>query len=290
MRVVAVADTGMESSAEGVFAGMGRADPDVALIVGDLSYVQQEQEYCSMVTRRVAAPVAFVPGNHEADDASDGGEDGDLDAYAACLPDRLASTGDFPTDYYFDTGAVRVILISPAIVLTDTGTRSYDAGTPERAWLVDAIHGARTDGRWLVVGMHKPCLTLGRYPCASGESLTDLLIREGVDVVLSGHDHHYARSHQLSGTVASPRVVDRDGVFAAGRGTVFVSVGNGGHHPRTVQEQGELWAAASGTNSPGGIDIGFAQVDVTPTRLDFREISTEGPRVGTVVDAFTIEA
>lgn len=287
VRLVAVGDTGMGRTAEGVFAGMGRVEPDAALIVGDLSYVRRESEYCAMVTSRVAAPVAFVPGNHEGDDSSENGDDGDVDAYAACLPDRLGVTGTYPTDYYADLGAVRVVMISPAIGL-DSGTRSYAEGTPERPWLTDAIRSAKASGRWVVVGMHKGCLTIGVYRCASGPALGDLLLEEGVDVVLAGHDHNYARSHQLTGAVDTPRVVDADGSFVAGRGTVLVTVGNGGHEPRTIEPLGELWASGSGSNSPGGIDSGFAQLDVTPARLAFREVSTRGPRAGAVIDEFAI--
>ncbi len=133
--------------------------------------------------------------------------------------------------------------------------------------------------------MHKPCLTLGAHGCASSPDLTDALIQEKVDLVLSGHDHNYIRSHQLRGTVAAPRVVDRDRSLAAGAGTVFAIVGNGGHDPRTVRARTTIWAAASGTNSPGGLTIGFAQVTATSTSLSYRLVRTSG---GTLSDTFTI--
>ena len=88
--------------------------------------------------------------------------------------------------------------------------------------------------------------------------------------------------------MAAPKVVDSDGAFTSRAGTVFVTIGNGGHSPRTVGALGPLWASGSGTDSEGGIDIGFAQLDVTTSRLEFREVSTSGPHAGTTIDAFTI--
>ncbi len=287
--MVAVGDTGMEPAALTVFAGMGRAKPTMALLLGDLSYVRQEEAYCRAVNDRVDAPVAFVPGNHEADDPADGGDDGDIAAYSACLPDRLGASGDYPYDYVLDNGPVRVVMISPGIVLK-RGTRTYGDGTPEQAWLTGVIRDAKAAGRWVVVGMHKPCLSPGQYGCSSDPDLTDLLLRERVDVVLAGHEHVYARSHQLTGTAAAARVSDADGRFAAGAGTVFATLGNGGHNPRVVGTPGRLWAATSGSDSTGGADVGYAQLDVTASRLEFSQVATSGPHAGTVRDRFTITA
>jgi hypothetical protein len=233
-----------------------------------------------MVTDRVGPPVELLVGNHE-DDVT---RDGLLRNFVRCLPDRLAVVGTYAKDYVVDRGSVRFIMIAPGI-LVDGVRRTYADGTASQAWLRDRIRAGRKAGRWVVVGMHMPCLTLGAHGCASSPDLTDALIEEKVDLSLAGHDHNYIRSHQLRGTVAAPRVVDRDNAYVAGAGTVFAIVGNGGHAPRTVGTRTSLWAAASGTNSPGGMTFGFAQVSATSTSLSYRLVRTSG---GTLSDAFTI--
>jgi uncharacterized protein YjdB len=277
----ATADNGLDTSARAVFAGIGRSPAQATFVLGDLAYeTAKESTYCSMVTDRVGTPVELVVGNHE-DDLT---RQGSLSTYARCLPDRLAVTGTYAKDYVVDRAAVRFIMIAPGILI-DGARRTYADGTASQAWLRSKIRAGHAAGRWVVVGMHKPCLTLGAHGCASSPDLTDALIEEKVDLSLAGHDHNYIRSHQLSGTVAAPRVVDRDGSFAAGAGTVFAIVGNGGHDPRTVRARTTIWAAASGTNSPGGLTFGFAQVTATSTSLTYRLVRTSG---GNLSDSFTI--
>src|SRR6478609_148433 len=277
----ATADNGLDANAQTVFAGIGRSPAQATFVLGDLAYeAAKEATYCRMVTDRVGTPVELVVGNHEGDLVGQGS----LSTYARCLPDRLAVTGSYAKDYVVDRGAVRFIMIAPNILI-DGVRRTYADGTASQAWLRSRIRAGHAAGRWVVVGMHEGCLTLGAHGCASSPDLTDALIEEKVDLSLAGHDHNYIRSHQLSGTVAAPRVVDRDDTFVAGAGTVFAIVGNGGHAPRTVGTRTSIWAAASGTNSPGGITFGFAQVTATSTSLSYRLVRTSG---GTLSDSFTI--
>ena len=282
VRLAVTADTGMDRAAAGVFAGMGARRTDLNLIVGDLSYqsVGREPAYCSFVNSRVPGPTLVVAGNHE-DTLT---RNGTIENFARCLPDRVGVTGTYGKDYWVDSGPVRAILISPAIPLS-TGTRTYRSGSPEAAWLTSVIRQARADGQWVVVGMHKPCLTVGTHGCESSRDLTDLMVRERVDLVLSGHDHNYSRSHQLTGTTRTPVVVDRDGQYLKGAGTVFAVVGNGGHEARPVRAKTDIWAAANGTNSPGGFVYGFASIDATAAQLTYSLVRTSG---GQLTDTFTV--
>lgn len=279
----ATADNGLDTAAQGVFAGIGRSGANVGFVLGDLAYAaDREAAYCSMVNSRVNFPTMLLAGNHE----GDGVGNGLLSRFVACLPSRLGQVGTYAKDYYLDRGPVRFIMISPNITLSGA-LRTYRDGTPEQAWLRSTIRAARAASRWTVVGMHEPCLSLGVHGCASSPQLTDALIAEHVDLVLAGHDHDYTRTHQLAGTVTDPQVVDRDGTMTRGAGTVFAVVGNGGHAPRTVSPVTALYAAASGTNTPGGITFGFARVVVTADTLRYAHVRTSG---GTLADAFTITA
>ena len=274
------ADTGIDDAAgRAVLASLGQSAPTQSVILGDLAYAPaREADYCRLVRDRVTSPIAAIPGTHEGVAAGDGA----WSAYAACLP--AAVTGDYLAgEWYIDRGPVRLITLSPGVDLP-TGTRTYSRGTPERERVKGWIDDAKSRGLWVVVGMHHGCLTIGVHGCASDPSITDMLIGKGVDVVLAGHDHNYARSHQIAGTVAAPVVADRDGAFRAGAGTVVVTVGNGGHNPRTIGSLGTLWAAGSGTNSPGGITYGWVRLDVTTSSLTGRLVATSGP----LTDSWTI--
>ena len=279
----ATADNGLDTAAQGVFAGIGRSGADVGFVLGDLAYAAgKEAAYCAMVNNRVNFPTMLLAGNHEAD----GVGNGVLSRFTACLPSRLGQAGTYAKDYYVDRGPVRFIMISPNITLSGT-LRTYRNGTAEQAWLRSTIRAAKAASQWTVVGMHEPCFSLGVHGCASSPELTNALIAEHVDLVLAGHDHDYTRTHQLAGTVSAPHVVDRDATMARGAGTVFAVVGNGGHAPRTITARTALYAAASGTNTAGGITFGFARVIITNGTLRYTFVRTSG---GTLADGFTITA
>jgi hypothetical protein len=127
--------------------------------------------------------------------------------------------------------------------------------------------------------MHMPCLTNGAHGCSSDPTYTDMLLGKKVDLIVAGHDHNYGRSHQIAGTVAAPTIVDRDGTFTAGAGSVLAIVGNGGHNPRSAASGG-IWAVTS-----GGTSAGYALVEATSERLTFTERGIVGPSLS---DSITI--
>jgi hypothetical protein len=200
----------------------------VHLALGDLSYGDAggEQEWCDFVTSRTGSesPVQLISGNHESN-----GQNGHIDRFAECLPNRLPGmVGDYARQYYVDVPRneplVRFIMISPALDFEDE-VWSYDEGSPRYRWTENAIDSARDSGvPWIVVGMHKPCLSVGRYSCDPGADLLNLLLKKRVDLVLSGHEHIYARSRQLAlstsctsvepGEYAPECVTDDDGAHA----------------------------------------------------------------------------
>ena len=275
-------DTGIDDPAAAqVLAGMARAR--TALIVGDLAYdPAREAEYCAFVRSRIPAGAQLLPGNHEAQDG-----DGAFSAYTSCLPDLWSVTGSYAEGHWYaDRGNMRLIGIAPNIALP-SGTRTYARGTVEREELKDWIDAGKAAGKWVIVSMHMPCLTVGAHGCASDSTITDMLIGKAVDLVVSGHDHNYSRSHQLTGTAYAPVVVDRDGAFVAGAGSIFATVGAGGHNPRAVASPLPAWAAtASGTNSPGGIAYGHLELTATEATLTARYVADAGNRA--YADAFVV--
>ncbi|WP_082563706.1 PKD domain-containing protein [Nocardioides sp. Root140] len=293
-------DFSSSPSARAVLAGMAGGGSDLTLALGDLSYgtTGAEQAWCDVVTAGVGAgyPFELIAGNHEGN-----GQNGNINDFSACLPNQLPGViGTYGRQYYVDVPAaaplVRYLMISPNITFSD-GTWSYDAGTPRYGWTEAAIDGARSAGiPWVVVGMHKPCLSVGEYACQPGADLMNLLIDKKVDLVLTGHEHYYARTDQLATGQECPALVpdnyaaacavDVDATMVKGAGTVFGTVGTGGTPLRdinTSDPEFSYFAATSGANRDPA--YGYLELTVTPDRLDgtFRAVSG-----ATFTDAFAM--
>jgi hypothetical protein len=273
---------------------------DAHLALGDLSYGSPGQEpgWCSFVTSRVGTTLPFelLSGNHESN-----GTNGSISRFAACLPNRLPGlVGRYAQEYYVDlprsAPLVRVVAISPALTFPD-GTWTYPAGSAHYAWTAAAIDGARRAGiRWVVVAMHEPCLSVGRYTCSVGRDLLHLLVAKRVDLVLTGHEHLYQRTKQLRegpgclripvGSYAPACVADADTSMVAGAGTVVTTVGTGGVPLRAVSttdpERG-YFAAASGL----GRNPTYGYVDLRATATELRASFVRGAG-GTFTDTWAL--
>jgi hypothetical protein len=295
-------DFSFSAAAGAVLAHIAESGADLHLALGDLSYSRPGEEgaWCDFVTRHVGEdfPFELLAGNHEAD-----GQNGHIDAFTACLPNRLPGlVGQYAREYFVDVPSevplVRLILISPGVRFDD-GVWSYAEGSSRYGWTEAAIDDARESGiQWVVVGMHMPCLSVGRYSCGSGPDVMKLLVDKRVDLVLSGHEHTYQRTHQLATGSDCPElspvgfdaecVGDSDGTFDQGTGTVFATVGTGGVELRDINRRDPEWgylAAAAGANvlpTWGSLDV-----RVTRDRLTARFDRALGDQL---TDSFTISA
>ena len=271
-----------------------RLNPDFFLALGDLSYgnVKPEAAWCAYMTENLGSdiPIELVVGNHEDDDRSDGW----IGAFADCLPDRMTSVGNYPAEYYFDVKKLVRIIAIGAGNSVDGVEYDYTSGSERMAWLERAIDSARAQSiRWVVVAMHKNCLTVGEKGCEIGQDLLDLLTERRVDLVLQGHDHTYQRSAQLScgfaGSFDPTCVADdgSDGQYRKGDGPVFVISGatGGGSLYKTDEEDPESGYMVTwmGEGHPEA-GRGFVLVSITGDQLSLEFVgSTTSYR-----DEFTI--
>ena len=291
IRLTAAGDHGGRNSRGGQTLNLVRALAPVAhLALGDLSYSDRvpESEWCDWVINGDESagvsgvgsiPVQVVGGNHEEDSRSDGF----IRNFAACLPDRLDSVGDYGVEYYIDiAGMVRVIMIAADVAIDG---EDYDYGSgPHRKWLQQAVLGARAAGiPWVVVGMHKVCVTTATKSCEVGESVMDWLLAPGrADVILQGHDHGVQRSHQLrcvDVNVSTPGcIVDTDGDHLKGNGGVILIGGSFGRSSYSQDpndpESGYFAAWMSDEGSPGSEQQGLWQLDFSSTSLKARWIGS----------------
>ncbi len=297
---VAAGDWAASTQTSSVLDATRGSGADLGLALGDFSYGKtgQEKSWCDYVKSKVGAtfPFELISGNHESN-----GLNGTIGAFTSCLPNRLPGvTGTYGRQWYADVPAsnplVRFIMISPGLQFPD-GYYSYAKGTPRYQWTANAIDSARATGvPWVVVGYHKPCLSMTAVSCSSGPDLMNLMASKKVDLVLSGHNHLYERTKQLAlsgacpqlvpGTARSACVADGDDALVQGAGTVFGTVGTGGaglQGPSTGDPERPYFAAWAGK----GANPTWGLLDVTAdrSRLSARFVPTSG---GSFTDAFTI--
>jgi len=198
----AAGDYSFGSNWDPSLAQLDVANADFLLGLGDLSYGSTgEQNWCDTLHTH-QADVAIIAGNHDTGESSGGNINNFVQYCPYTLPGPL--TGTYGKEYWFDYPSpgpqARFIMISPGVnyVYDGTGTWSYTVGSARYNFVRDAIDSARSAGiPWVVVGMHKVCVTTGNKGCEIGTDLVNLLLDRKVDLVLEGHDHNIQRSKQL---------------------------------------------------------------------------------------------
>jgi hypothetical protein len=294
-------DIGVGKDAKRVLDTIAGLRPHLNLALGDFTYQAGiEQQFCDMVREKLGDgfPYQLVTGNHESD-----GSDGDIQNLVKCLPNKLPGlVGDYGTQWYADYPAqnplVRIIMLSPGIKFHDGNPLDYSKNSERWRWTAKALDEARSKKiPWTVVGMHAPCLSLGKYDCVAGEDLTNLLMDKRVDLVLTGHNHSYQRTHQLGlspdcpalvpGSFSKGCITDSDASLAKGAGTVFATSGLGGAGLHQVNEDDSeirYFAAWSAQNRRAA--FGTLDVTATPDRLVAKFVPAQD---SSFTDSFTIE-
>jgi hypothetical protein len=293
-------DIGVSTGARKVLDVIAGLNPQLNLALGDFTYeAGLEQEFCDMVTGALGTdfPYQLITGNHESD-----GRDGEIEKFVRCLPNKLPGLqGAYGTQWRVDlpeqNPLVRFIMVSPGIDFRGGKPLDYSKGSDRWRWTVDAIDEARSQKiPWTVVGMHAPCLSVGKYDCVAGQEFTNMLIEKKVDLVLSGHDHVYQRTHQLSlggrcqeivpAAFSGGCLVSTDAGMVQGSGTVFATIGTGGVGLYDVKEkdpEAAYFAAWAGRNK--NPTLGTLDVTATAVELSARFVPAEGY---TFTDSFTL--
>jgi hypothetical protein len=144
--------------------------------------------------------------------------------------------------YAFTAGSMRVISIANDDVTYQDGgnsyVRGYSAGA-QKAWLERELAAARRDRGvdWVVICMHQVAIsTADKFNGADlgiRQEWLPLFDRYAVDLVVSGHEHHYERSHPLRGqqtnvTLTPIPAATATDVIDTTKGTVHMVIGGGG--------------------------------------------------------------
>ena len=222
-----------------------------------------EDAWCDFVKARVGDE---VPLRARVGQPREERQNGNINDFSACLPNQLPGVvGTYGRQYYVDVPQVnplvRFVMISPNLVFPDGGRTNYPAGSARYNWTATAIDGARSANiPWVVVGMHKPCLSMGEYACDPGADLMNMLIsQEGRPrpvrprAPLPAHrsSWRWARGARRSRSAPTTRAASWTPTTRPekGAGTVLATIGTGGLALRDVNlsdPEAGYFAASSG--------------------------------------------
>lgn len=250
-------------------ATMGNQHPvSLVLIVGDMSYADSDPHrwpswFEVMEPLLRSTPIEVAPGNHEIECDNRTLETFQHYEHLFSNANRLGPAQIQPVDkdyrktlwnqscsapstflghydygnafYAFQHGLAQIIVLN-----------SYTGSGPESVqyqWLESVLQGIdRSVTPWVIVGFHCPIYTtfLGHENEPQSQnmkkSMEPLFVEYGVNVIVSGHDHAYSRSHPLAFDK-----VDND------KGVIYLTVGAGGNreqHTRAyLHPEPEEWVA-----------------------------------------------
>jgi hypothetical protein len=251
-----------------VAAGMDRHSFDLVLHTGDIVYNggvcsgadsswQQYVRACFDLYRGLLGDTPLYPavGNHELA-GGDCGYQAYTDVYH--LPAN-APAGNEEVYYSFNWRNVHFVAL-------DT-SQPYTTGSPQLDWLVQDLQS--NTQTWTVVFFHHPAYSSGNHGSTPEVQtyLVPVFETYGVDLVLTGHDHHYERTCPVR---AGSCTAIEDGV-------VYYVTGGGGAPLRDVS--GDWFTAHSESV------YHFLEVVVDGCRLEVHGLDTTGHRF----DAYEID-
>lgn len=284
----AAGDHGNGSESMRSMDAVGQSGSQFYLALGDLSYAAgQEDEWCAAFKSRLN-DIELIAGNHDTGENSGG----DINRYRQFCPFTLGQlTGDYGKQYYFDypqqSPLARFIMIAPGV--EGSLNINYNNGGAGYTFTQSAIDSARAAGiKWIVVGMHKNCISVGAKLCETGTDIMNLLVSKKVDLVLQSHDHNYQRTHALScfetNRVKSECIADNgsDGAYVKGRGTVTIingEFGRGFYEVKSSDSEAGYFAKMDGTT------FGITKYQVTANSLSAQYLRSGG---ASFADSFVI--
>lgn len=300
-RFGAAGDFGHDDRFRDVAALVAAVTPDFFIALGDLSYDRREQAWCNTWTRDVGyRNILVIAGNHDSGES----RGGNIHRYIEHCGNPFGIGPGYGTRYAFEypptQPLARFILVTPGVTgrYLAPGSHNYDRGTENYRFVSDAIdHARELRIPWIIVVMHENYVSVlekeNTVSTDPGRSFMTMLLEKRVDLILQGHEHGYERTHQLATNpatcplmptdAANPNcIVDRDGAFARGAGTVIQVIGTGGRDFRGIDRKDPEWPYFAVAENR---TWGFGEFTVTPSRVMFAFRRSSG---GDLKDAFTI--
>jgi acid phosphatase type 7 len=268
VRLTAVGDFGMGNEVQRAVAkAMLAREPQLFLGLGDVAYGRgtekelQENLFVPMAELLTQVPLFAALGNHEYLT-----QQGQPYLDNLLLP-RSPSGGE--RYYRFTWGPVDFFALDSSCVI---GMASPERCSPatQAQWLEQEL--ARSRAPWKVAFFHHPPWSSGAHGSEDAVRLlfAPLFERYGVDLVLTGHDHHYERTVPMRGEGPAPEGT---------QGVTYVVVGTGGAALRPFRGERPAWSAVRNDQA-----YGFLEMEVEADTLTARMLTPEGQ----VLDTFTL--
>jgi hypothetical protein len=219
----------------------------------------------------------------------------------------LGAIGSYGREYYFDyprtNPTARFIMVSPDLTFANGGPYDYHLGTIHYKWVANTIGDARGKGiPWIIVGMHKVCISMGIMDCEIGNDLMNLLVSKKVDLVLQGHEHNYQRSKQLALNPTTCKALQAEiynsncvvnnestNTYTKGAGTLFVIVGTAGRDLHTINtSDGDAPYFVKWMGNNINPTNGFAKFTVSPEQLSAAASFIASTAPNSFTDSFSI--
>ncbi len=228
-------------------------DPNFAIHNGDLVnrggvYIQWEKLFFNPIGHLIShVPLYTVIGNHE--------DNSDNYFNFFCPPcDTLAY-------YSFDYGNAHVIVLN-------SEEEAMIDGPNQINWLISDLESNK-DATWKFVVFHVPPFTSGgNYYKKSRKEIKELVVpifqKYNVDMVFSGHDHHYERSYPIGSKENNSAIT-------------YIVCGNGGTPLRfNIPRHWTIYSERV---------FGFTHVNINGSKMHFQSISIDNR----VIDEFTLD-
>ena len=237
-------------------------DSDFVLLGGDLVNNPQElwqYEVCGDAWGESGLSAAAVRGNHD---------DSRLFRFYFGMEQPPTEDGD----YFFRVGDVLFLC--------------FDSNNPEmgnrRAFVEEAL--GKTEWDWVIACMHHsiypPISRLDYDADTRFETFVRLFSEYDIDLVLSGHDHYYARSYLMGGDWQLP-TPERSVEKSTGQ-TLYLTAGScSGSKYYTPKKELPRYVHASG--KPKTVSV--IQVEIQENTLEIKAVY---PQTGEVFDRFTL--
>lgn len=180
-------------------------------------------------------PVMSISGNHETTYRN--GTSETYKHFNYMLPEQTVRNGLY---YSFAYGGVKFVMINT------NELNNYGAlKDSQYNWIIEELKN--NTEKWLVVGMHNPMYSVGKWGSDESrnlisqkltEQLGDAFAKYGVDLVLQGHDHMISKTVPIGegGVAAAETFEEINGVQYSvnPKGTVYVMNGPAGSQERTT--------------------------------------------------------
>lgn len=233
-RLVFVGDEGCENATEDVIALIQSLDPHGVISVGDHAY-ESPQCWTTLFqaikddisdTSKNLSFFTGAYGNHEYE------ESGGIGPYKTFFNHTL-------TYFQLRTENMGITFMDTNIDIS-SGSTQYNASVTNSTSSVKAVHDASSLD-WNLVVMHHPWFVDGSRNEANEfnqiQELHQVFNDNDVDLVITGHNHNWQRTNQLTYNAGdplhAPTVVDSSSPYTSGAGLIHVVTGTGGHDTST---------------------------------------------------------